>query len=206
MFNCNDQNMQKIIVNITMSLDGFIAGPGITGKQPMGIHGQRLHDWLFTAKTEADTKILDEVMNASGAVLLGNVTYSTAINGAWEGVTPFNIPAFVLCSEKPKTEVPGFTYITKGMQDALDKAKTEAGRKTIWIMGGAYTARQFIKAGLVDELHLHIAPILLNAGTRLFEHIGDQPISLKKNGNHRYTSSDPYHVRNSKIIVSQKPG
>lgn len=172
--------MQKIIVNITMSLDGFIAGPGITEENPMGVNGQRLHDWLFAAKTPVDTAILDELMNSSGAVILGNVTYSTAINGAWEGVTPFKMPAFVLCSEKPNSLVTGFVYITKGIHDALDKAKAVANGKNIWIMGGAYTARQFIKAGLVDELHIHIAPILLNAGTRLFEHIAHQHIPLKK--------------------------
>ncbi len=163
-----------------MSLDGFIAGPGITEEHPMGNNGQRLHDWLFAAKTPADNEILDELMNSSGAVICGNITYSTAINGVWEAVTPFTIPAFVLCSQKPKSEVAGFTYITKGIHDALEKAKIVAGDKNICVMGGAYTIRQFIKAGVIDELHIHIAPILLNAGTRLFETIGHQPISLKK--------------------------
>lgn len=163
-----------------MSLDGFIAGPGITEEHPMGRNGQRLHDWLFAEKTPADNEILDELMNSSGAVICGNITYSTAISGAWEGATPFTIPAFVLCSQKPTSEVAGFTYITKGIQDALEKAKIVAGGKNICVMGGAYTIRQFIKAGLVDELHIHIAPILLNAGTRLFETIGQHPISLKK--------------------------
>ena len=172
--------MQKIVLEITMSLDGFIAGTGISEEQPMGRDGELLHDWLFDAKTEADSRIIENLWTSYGAVILGNTTYSIAISKAWNGSSPFKMPALVLCGEKPKISVDGFTYHTKGIYEVLEKAKAVAEDKNVWIMGGANTARQFIKAGLLDELHIHIAPMLLTQGARLFDHISNQTIALKK--------------------------
>jgi dihydrofolate reductase len=172
--------MGKTVVEITMSLDGFVAGPGITEQDPMGKEGPRLHEWLFGAKTDADNALLTELMNNTGAVILGNYTYTTAIKDAWGNTSPFAAPAFVLCKQAPASIIPGFTYVTDGLRSALDKAKAAAGNKDVWIMGGAYTAQQFLQAGLIDELHIHIAPVLLARGTRLFEQIGHSPIGLKK--------------------------
>jgi dihydrofolate reductase len=172
--------MAKIFLEITISLDGFIAGPGITQDDPMGKDGPQLHDWFFGAKTDTDNALITELVNNTGAVILGNYTYVTAINDAWGNASPFASPAFVLCSKAPSIPVQGFTYVTDGLRSALDKAKAAAGAKDVWIMGGAYTAQQFLQEGMVDELHIHIAPVLLARGTRLFEHIGSKSVNLKK--------------------------
>lgn len=174
--------MQKVILDISMSLDGYIAGPDISEDNPLGLDGPRLHDWMFASKTDADAQLLQALTASSGAVLVGGWTYFTAIDGVWEGVSPFSIPAFVLTSQVPEKQVSGFTYVTGDIEAALVQAKAAAGSKNVWIMGGAHTAQAYLKAGLVDELHIHIAPILLVAGTPLFEDIGYEPINLEKIG------------------------
>ncbi len=170
--------MGKLILNITTSLDGFIAGPDISEEQPMGLNGPKLHDWMFSHKTEADAALLNELIAATGAVILGHHTYATAIGDAWAGVSPFHAPAFVLCDTHPQQTAEGFIYVKEGIETALEKARSTAGDKDIWLMGGANVIQQYIKAGLVEEIHLHIAPLLLADGTRLFEHIGHNPIQL----------------------------
>lgn len=172
--------MGKVFLEITMSLDGFVAGRSITEQDPLGKDGPRLHNWMFDGKTETDNALITELFNRTGAVILGNHTYATAIVNAWGNASPFDSPAFVLCTKAPSMAVQGFTYITDGVHSALDKAKAVAGSKDVLIMGGAYTVQQFLQAGLIEELHIHIAPILLARGTRLFEQIGLQPTHLKK--------------------------
>ncbi|HEV7782915.1 MAG TPA: dihydrofolate reductase family protein [Chitinophagaceae bacterium] len=170
--------MGKVFAEITMSLDGFIAGPGISDKQPMGASGEKLHEWMFDKTTEADKQWLDELVKTSGAVIIGHHTYRTAINDAWGGVTPFNAPAFVVCHEVPSQTLKGFDHITGGIHKALDRATAVAKEKNIWIMGGAGVIQQYIRARLVDELRLHIAPLLLQQGTRLFDNTGTDAVEL----------------------------
>jgi dihydrofolate reductase len=172
--------MGKVFAEITMSLDGFIAGPGISNEQPMGVNGEKLHEWIFGKATEADKQWMDELVKTSGAVITGNHTYRIAIDGPWRGVTPFPAPAIVVCHAVPSKTVKGFEYITGGIHEALDRATAVAKEKNIWIMGGAAVIQQYIKAGLVDELRLHIAPILLMQGTRLFDNTGISPVELIK--------------------------
>jgi len=172
--------MQKVISEITMSLDGFIAGPGISSKQPMGKDGLRLHEWIFNSKTDTDSNLLKELVESSGAVIVGSRTYVTAIEDAWDGVSPFTVPAFVLCHNPPAKTVDGFTYITDGIESALNKARAVAGDKNIWIMGGANIIQQYLKANLLDSIHIHIVPVVFATGTRLFDLIGSDKIELKK--------------------------
>ena len=174
--------MQKVVVNITMSLDGFIAGPGISKQLPMGEDGLRLHDWIFGSKTGIDSNLLNEVMKTSGAVIVGSRTYTTAIEDAWGGTSPFEVPAFVICHNEPQVMVPGFEFITNGIETALAKAAEVARDKNIWVMGGADIIQQYLGAGLVDAMHIHIAPMLLGKGTRLFDHFAAAKIELKKKG------------------------
>lgn len=162
------QIMQKVILEITMSIDGFIAGPGISAENPLGIEGRKLHKWIFEEKTPADEALLKETMNAAGAVIMGHRTYATAIEDAWEGVSPFDVPVFVLCREQPVIAAGGFTFVQDGIESALAQAVKVAADKDTWIMGGANVAQQYLYAGLVDELRLHIAPIILGRGTKLF--------------------------------------
>lgn len=174
--------MQKVILDISMSLDGYVAGPDISEDNPLGLDGPRLHDWMFASKTDADASLLEALVESTGAVILGGWTYFTAIDGVWEGISPFHVPAFVLTNGIPEKQVSGFIYVTGDIDVALAQARAAAGSKNVWIMGGAQTAQEYLKAGLIDELHIHIAPILLAAGTPLFEDIGYEPVSLEKIG------------------------
>ncbi|MDQ6481396.1 dihydrofolate reductase family protein [Dyadobacter sp. LHD-138] len=172
--------MKKVILDLSMSLDGYIAGSDVTPRQPMGVGGERLHEWIFKGKTHIDGKILEEVVSSSGAVIVGGRTYAIAIDDAWGGASPFSMPAFVVTNQNPEKAISGFTYVPEGVTAALDKAKEVAGEKNIWLMGGASIAQSFIKAGLVDEIHIHIIPVLLCCGTLLFEQIGMKPIELER--------------------------
>jgi dihydrofolate reductase len=172
--------MGKIIAEITMSLDGYVAGSGISDQQPLGLQGELLHEWLFGKAIAADKQWIDELLQTTGAVITGNHTYSTAIDGGWGGRSPFTAPAFVLCHAAPSKKVKGFDYITGGIHEAMKLAKEAAGEKNVWVIGGANVIQQYIKAGMVDELRIHIAPILLMQGTRLFDQIGIDPLELIK--------------------------
>jgi dihydrofolate reductase len=172
--------MGKVIAEISMSLDGFIAGPHISSKEPMGTNGQRLHEWIFNKATDEDKAMMAEIMKSTGAVITGNHTYTTAIDEAWAGASPFDAPAFVICHAPPQKKVNGFIYVTGGIQEALELARQTAAEKNIWIMGGANIIQQYLKAGLIEELHLHIAPILIMQGTRLFENAGTELVELIK--------------------------
>jgi len=160
--------MSKVVLEITISADGYIAGTGISEEQPLGLNGPLLHEWLFDKQTPADAELLRHLMNTTGAVILGHHTYRTAITDAWSGETPFAAPAFVVCHQQPAVKAEGFHYITTGLGDVLQQAKTAAGSKNVWVMGGAQIAQQFLQQGWVDALHLHIAPVLLGNGTSLF--------------------------------------
>jgi dihydrofolate reductase len=172
--------MGKIVLDITMSLDGFVAGTNPNAEQPLGQGGERLHDWMFKVQTDSDTAVIDEVVKGSGAVIVGKRTYADGLDTGWNGVSPFEVPAFVLTHNTPTQAPAGFTFVTDGIESAIAQAKAVAGDKNIWVMGGANIAQQFIKAGLVDEMHIHIAPVLFGEGTRLFEHIGTQHIELER--------------------------
>lgn len=171
--------MGKVVLDITMSLDGFIAGPNVNPELPMGYGGLRLHNWLFGSKTDIDSKVMDETVETSGAVIVGRRTYDVAIDDAWGGVSPFKVPAFVLSKDAPEEMKGKFTFVNDGIESAVKQAKAIAGDNNVWVMGGANVAQQYIKAGLIDELQIHIAPILLGEGTRLFEHIGNEHIELE---------------------------
>jgi dihydrofolate reductase len=171
--------MGNVFLDMSMSLDGFIAGPNITTKQPMGKGGLRLHDWIFGGKTDVDTQIMEE-METSGAVIVGGRTYHIAIDDAWGGANPFKMPAFVLTKDVPENVVKGFTFVTDGIESALRQAKAVAGDKNVLIMGGANIAQQYVQAGLLDEIRIHLVPVLLGEGTRLFDHIGTEQIELER--------------------------
>ena len=114
-----------------------------------------------------------------GAVILGSRTYTTAIDGVWQSQSPFPVPALVLSSQKMNL-TKGFTVVNDGIQAALSQAKSIAKEKDVLIMGGASVAQQFLEADLLDEVHIHIAPILLGSGTRLFERENNRVIELTK--------------------------
>lgn len=168
--------MAKLLLFFSMSLDGFIAGPNVSVDQPMGEGGERLHDWMFNSKSEVDAEMAREA--SPGAVILGRRTFDAGI-GPW-GDTPYPAPSFVLTHEKREPlamKSATFTFVADGIASALRQARAAAGEKDVIVMG-ADSARQYLKAGLVDEIVLQSVPVLMGAGTRLFDYIGDRQVEL----------------------------
>lgn len=189
--------MGKVVGEITMSLNGYVAGPDISTEYPLGKGGERLHDWLFSKKTETDAAILNETVDTSGAVIVGARTYLVAIDEeeAWNKKSPFAAPAFVLLREVPTEQIAGFTYVTDGIESALKQAQAAAGDKNVWIMGGANTIQQYLKAGLIDELKIHVASVLFSEGTMLFNDIGPNNIELEKIAVSETPAATHFHFR-----------
>jgi dihydrofolate reductase len=170
------------ILEISTSLDGFVAGPNVSIDNPMGDGGERIHDWLFGAKTMADTAIIADMMDHLGAVILGRRTFDLG-EGPWGDDPPFPVPCFVLTHRmRPPVVKKGttITFVDRGIGAALDLAKKAAGDKNVLIMGGANVARQYMKARLIDEMHIHVAHRLLGGGDRLFEDVGALPLHKVK--------------------------
>jgi dihydrofolate reductase len=172
----------KVIFDISLSLDGFMTAANRRPEEPMGDGGQRLHEWAF-GDDERDRAILTEGIAGTGAVIAGRRTYDDSV--AWWGADgptgPARLPVFVVSHTVPDDTPAGgvYTFVTGGIESALEQARAEAGDKGITVMGGAQTGRQFVAAGLVDELSLHLVPVLFGDGTRMFEDIGDAHIALE---------------------------
>jgi dihydrofolate reductase len=173
-------SMRNTVVEITMSLDGFVAGSNVSTGNPMGDGGEALHDWMFGAKTAADAEIIANLHRTMGAVVLGRRTFDLG-ETPWGDEPPFPVPCFVVThrarSVLMKSGTP-MTFVTDGIESALAQAKRAAGDKNVIVMGGADVATQYIRAGLIDELNLHIVHRLLGKGHRLFE--GTGAIELQK--------------------------
>jgi dihydrofolate reductase len=182
----------KVFVEITTSLDGFVAGPNDGPDLGLGEGGERLHEWIFGlaswreahglegGETSRDSEILDENVRRTGAIVLGKRMYVNA--HGWGDEPPFGKPVFVLTHEvrAPETKADTtFTFVNDGIESALEQAREAAGEKDVAIGGGANTIQQALRAGLVDELHLHVAPLLLGGGVRLFEEL-DGPVELER--------------------------
>lgn len=169
--------MEKVILDISMSLDGFICGPDD--------ELERIHAWIFSDKTDRDEAVLNEYFDALGAGLMGRRMFEDGVKKqGWDGWVdnpPFQIPVFVLSHDVPDKLSESnsiYTFITDGIESALAQAKAVAGDKNVGVLGGANIAQQYIQAGLIDEIHIHLVPVLLAVGIRLFEHIGVQHIEL----------------------------
>ncbi|WP_163583194.1 dihydrofolate reductase family protein [Gracilibacillus saliphilus] len=183
--------MGKVILDISMSLDGFIAGVNDNQKQPLGEGGELIQNWLFSGdqpsryneffKLSAINKeIFDGPVPMTGAMVVGRRTFDI-VNG-WGGSHPIqDVPIFIVTHEAPVSYVEdktSFTFVTSGVEDAIVQAKEAANGKNVSI-GTASIAQQCIKAGLLDEMHLHVAPILMGKGIRLFDQIGSEQIKLE---------------------------
>jgi dihydrofolate reductase len=170
--------MGKVLAGITVSVDGFVTGPGDGPGCGLGAGGERLHYWVFGGPWSydspgrgepigADKAWLDETMGANGAVIAGRSTYEAA--GHWGGQNPWDIPLFVV-THRPHEQPPGRDFIFAGsLAEAFDRARAAAGEKQVHVMGGADLIRQALTAGLVDELTIIVAPVILGGGKRLFD-------------------------------------
>lgn len=161
---------------MSMSLDGFVAGPNVGVEHPLGEGGERLHEWLFAdPRDPLDMEVAGEMEAEIGAVVLGNRTFTVG-EGQWAGATPFPVPCFVLTHVAREELVKGptsFTFVTDGVESALGQARAAAGDKHVALMGADVT-KQFLRAGLLDELQLNLVPVLLGGGTRLFGDLAEQ--------------------------------
>ena len=177
--------MGTVILDMGMSLDGFIAGPKDDSHPERELGGlDILHDWRFGGKSSTETEAYEvEKFKPMGAGIVGRRMLDLGI-GPWGENPTFHMPIFVLSHEtrKPITKQGGTTYyfVTAGIESALKQAEEAADGKDIMVLGGANAAQQYLKAGLLDEIHLHLVPVLLGEGIRLFENIGTKHIDLEK--------------------------
>jgi dihydrofolate reductase len=182
-----------ILLNMSMSLDGFIAGPDIDVDRPMGDGGERLHQWLFQGDSDravaadgnspdgVDAQVAREFSTAPGAVVIGKRMFDVGV-GLW-GDTPFPVPSFVLTHEAREPLVMKsavFTFVTDGIDSAVRQAQAVAGDKDVLVMGGAGIAQECLRAGILDEIQIQLVPVLLGAGTRLFDHLSPNHIELER--------------------------
>jgi dihydrofolate reductase len=190
--------MGKVVAEISTSLDGYVAGPDPTLEEPLGVGGEQLHEWVVRLKsfrephglpggeTGPEDDFFAEAVNATGAVVMGRRMFSggegpwehdAKANGWWGDEPPFHKPVFVLThhARKPLVlEETTFTFVTDGLGSAIDDARAAAAEQDVLVAGGAETIDQAINARLVDELQLHIAPVLLGSGTRLFDGVAPE--------------------------------
>jgi dihydrofolate reductase len=183
---------------MSMSLDGFVAGPNQSVDNPLGIGGMRLHEWVFPlaawrsqhgmegGEVNASTPVVEESLANIGATIMGRNMFgghpgpwdtANPWNGWWRDDPPFHHPVFVLTHyARPPLVLKGgttFTFADGSIEAVLEQARRAAGGRDVALAGGAKVGRQYLAAGLVDEMEIHLAPTLLGSGERLFENAGD---------------------------------
>ncbi|MBE1534546.1 dihydrofolate reductase family protein [Actinomadura algeriensis] len=174
--------MGEVTCDIAMSLDGYVAGPDQSLENPLGVGGERLHRWMFEQR-ERNAAAVEGILEA-GAYIMGRNMFAPGRGdwdldwtGWWGEEPPYHAPTFVL-THHPREPLPmkggtTFTFVTDGVAAALGRAREAAGEKNVAICGGARTVNQYLAAGLIDELRLHVAPVVLGRGERLFDGVGD---------------------------------
>lgn len=190
--------MSRLQFRISMSLDGFIAGPAQSVENPLGIGGTRLHEWVFPLKvwramhgleggeTNESSRVIEDSLAKVGATVMGRNMFGghpgpwdsrKPWNGWWGSNPPFHHPVFVLTHHaREPLALEGattFTFVTQGIEAALEQARGAARGKDVLLAGGARAAQQYLVAGLVDEMEINLVPTLLGSGERLFDGVGD---------------------------------
>lgn len=181
--------MSATVLYMSMSLDGFIAGPNEGPDNGLGDGGERLHDWLWggepagpsgvpSSPSGVNGRVLDESL-ATGAVVAGRGTFEPA--GGWGGDHHDGVPIFILSRDEPGIDIEGWPLVTyvSDVQTAMVEAKRAAGEKNV-LVHGATTAQLALAAGLLDELEIHLVPVLLGQGRRLFENLGPEHTELER--------------------------
>jgi dihydrofolate reductase len=169
--------MSVVTFDISMSLDGYIAAPNRRPDEPLGDNGERLHDWAFSGDA-VGREVLSRGVDSIGAVICGRRTYDDSIRfwGADGPTGAARLPVFVVSHDAPSDVPEGgvYQFVSGGIEQALGEAKSAAGDKNVSVMGGADIGQQFIRTGLVDELSIHLVPVMFGGGTRMFENLGEQ--------------------------------
>jgi dihydrofolate reductase len=196
--------MSKLKFNITMTLDGYVAGPNQSLENPLGEGADRIHDWALKLKSFRDihgderggeTGVNDDVLREAfeniGATIMGRNMFGPGRGpwgqdpwtGWWGENPPFHNPVFVLThhAREPLSMQGGttFFFVNDGIESALNQARQAAGEKDVALGGGASAAQQYFAAGLIDELEIHIVPFLLGGGSRLFDNLNGRKVKLK---------------------------
>jgi dihydrofolate reductase len=196
--------VSKLRLRISMSLDGFVAGPNQSVENPLGIGGMRLHEWVFPlaewramhglegGEVNESAQVVKESLDNLGATIMGRNMFGghpgpwdskKPWNGWWGNNPPYHHPVFVLTHypREPLLLEGGntFTFVTDGINSALEQAQRAANGKDISLAGGARAAQEYLVAGLVDEMEISMSPILLGSGERLFDGVGDDLHGLK---------------------------
>jgi dihydrofolate reductase len=190
---------------ISVSLDGFIAGPNQSTEEPLGEGGEQLHEWAVElaawrqshgrdgGEVNASTRVVEESLENVGATLMGRNMFGgegpwgdDPWDGWWGDDPPFHMPVFVVThhAREPVVKEGGttFAFVTDGIESALEQAREAADGKDVALAGGADVAQQYLRAGLIDEVQIHVVPVLLGDGTRLFDNLGDAEIGFECTG------------------------
>ena len=186
--------MGIVTAHMSMSLDGYVAGPNAGAGNPLGDGGVRIQQWMFDLasfreiqglsgeQTNKDDEELRQRFAPTGAVVMGRRMFDEG-EGPWGDNPPYHMPVFVVTHQARERLVKEggttFTFVTDGIESALQQAKAAAGDKNVNISGGADTVQQFIRARLLDELEIHLAPLLFGEGIRLFDKMGPEHIELE---------------------------
>jgi dihydrofolate reductase len=187
--------MSTVTSQISVSIDGFVAGPNESPENPIGEGGMRLHEWAFATQSwrehhgeaggerNADADVIEAGVRDVGAYIMGRGMFGggegpwdESWRGWWGDEPPFHTPVYVLTHHaRDPLELEGttFHFVTDGIESALEQARAAAGEKEVAIAGGAQCIQQYLAAGLLDELHLHVVPVVLGGGKRLLENVGD---------------------------------
>lgn len=195
------------MLDISMSLDGFIAGTNDGPINPLGDGGMRLHDWTWGKKSKraggapsqgangSNREVIDDLFGTTGSILVGRRTYDI-VNG-WGGSHPIHgVPVFVFSKDVPEKVPKGkstFTFVTDGIVSIIEQAKADARDKNVYVLGAANTAQQYLISGLLDEMQIHLMPVLPGEGVRLFDHPGAGQIKLERT--RMINSPDVTHLR-----------
>ncbi len=190
--------MSRVTCDLTVSLDGFLAGPNQSMTEPLGVNGELLHRWQFE-EAESNAAEVEGIL-AAGAYIMGRNMFAGPGPGAWDEdwrgwwgeEPPYHAPVFVLThhSREPLQMQGGttFNFVTDGIESALTQAREAAGGKDVAIAGGAKTVQQYLSAGLIDELRLHTAPMLLGSGERLLDGVANLTL-------------EPTEVRGTRLVT-----
>jgi dihydrofolate reductase len=194
--------MARLRFQVSMSLDGFVAGPNPSEEHPLGEGGLQLHQWAFAlevwrgphgqegGEVNASTPVVEEALENIGATVMGRNMFGGGgpwgddpWEGWWGDDPPFHTPVFVVThhARQPVAKRGGttFSFVTDGIESALEQALAAAGGKDVSLGGGADVAQQYLRAGLIDELQIHLVPVLLGDGSRLFENLGPTSVGLE---------------------------
>lgn len=197
--------MSKLRCHISISLDGFVAGPNQSDQNPLGEGGERLHEWAFSlaawrqshgqqgGEVNESAPVVEESRENLGAGIMGRNMFGPPGGGPWDDEEwtgwwgedpPYHYPVFILTHHaRDPVEMKGgttFHFVTDGIESALEQARDTAGAKDIMLWGGAQVINQYLAAGLLNELELHVVPVLLGGGARLFDNLGAADVRLEQ--------------------------